>query len=247
MPAVDLPRRPEPATPAPAQAARVDAGRDLLERHPLFRHLDPAARRRIVSFARARRVAAGETIFLKGSAGTSMMAVLAGQVRISALSPQGKEIVLNVINPGEVFGEIALLDGKERTADAVAVSDAELLVLERRDVVGFLEAHPKACITLLETLCQRVRQTTEQVEDMVFLPLPGRIAKVLLRLTKRDGDRVRMSQRELGVAVGGTRESMNKYLGDLRRRRIIALNDGHIRVCDRAALEVALEEILERD
>jgi CRP-like cAMP-binding protein len=237
-----------PSVPTGAlRPRRIDTGRDVLERHFLFRHLEADARGRIVSYARVRHVAAGETIFLKGSAGTSMMAVVAGQVRISVFSPQGKEIVLNVINPGEVFGEIAVLDGKERSADAVALTKCELLVLERRDLVAFLETNAKACITLLETLCQRVRQTSEQVEDMVFLPLPGRIAKVLLRLTRSDGDRVRMSQRELGVSVGGTRESMNKYLGDLRRRQIIALEEGGIRVCDRAALQAALEEVSGRD
>jgi len=236
-----------PTRPATARPDRLDAGRDLLERHFLFRHLDPDVRRRIVSYARVRKVAAGEVILLKGSAGTSMMAVLSGQVRISAPSPQGKEIVLNVINPGDVFGEVAVLDGKERSADATALTKCELLVLERRDVVAFLETNPKICIKLLELLCQRVRQTTEQVEDMVFLPLPGRIAKMLLRLTQGDGDRVKMSQRELGVSVGGTRESMNKHLGELRRRKIIALEEGVIRVCDRAALEAALEEVLARD
>ena len=219
----------------------IAAGREALEQHFLFRHLEAETRRRIVAHARARRYAAGETIFLKGSAGSGMMAVVAGQVRISTLSRQGKEVVLNIIDPGGMFGEIALLDGRERTADATALSECELLVLERRDMLAFLETNPKVCLKLLETLCQRVRQTTEQVEDVLFLQLPSRIAKLLLRLTRRDGDEVKLSQREIGSLVGGTRESMNKYLGDLKRQSIIALDDGIIRVCDRSALEVIAE------
>ncbi|HUA56823.1 MAG TPA: Crp/Fnr family transcriptional regulator [Candidatus Sulfotelmatobacter sp.] len=207
----------------------------------LLRHLEPAARRRIVGFARTRRYAAGETIFLKGSAGTGMMAVLRGRVRISAPSRQGKEIVLNVIEPGEVFGEIALLDGGDRSADATALTDCELLVLERRDVMAFLETNPKACLKLLETLCQKLRRTTEQVEDILFLELPHRMAKVLVRLTRKDGDRVTLSQRELANLVGGTRESMNKYLGAWKRERYIVVEDGAIRVLDRGALEVVAE------
>jgi CRP/FNR family cyclic AMP-dependent transcriptional regulator len=207
----------------------------------LLRYLEPAARRRIVGFARTRRFAAGETIFLKGSPGAGMMAVLSGRVRISAPSRQGKEIVLNVIEVGEVFGEIAMLDGGERSADATALSECELLVLERRDVIGFLETNPKACLKLLETLCQRLRRTTEQVEDILFLELPHRMAKALVRLTRKDGDRVTLSQRELANLVGGTRESMNKYLGTWKRERFIAVEGGAIRVLDRSALEVVAE------
>jgi CRP-like cAMP-binding protein len=214
----------------------ASAGRASLEQHFLLRHLEPEARKRIVGYARTKRYAAGETIFLKGSAGTGMMAVLRGEVRISAPSRQGKEIVLNVIHSGEVFGEIALLDGRERTADATALTECELLVLERRDVMGFLETNPKACLKLLEVLCEKLRRTTEQVEDVVFLQLPNRMAKALLRLTQRDGDRVRLSQRELANLVGGTRESMNKYLGEWKRDEVIAIEDGTITVHDRAAL-----------
>jgi CRP/FNR family cyclic AMP-dependent transcriptional regulator len=220
------------------QSSVVEAGRHSLEKHMLLRHLEPDARLRIVGYARTRRYAAGETIFVKGSAGTGMMTVLIGQVRISVLSRQGKEMVINEINPGEVFGEIALLDGGERTADATAVTNCELLVLERRDVLAFLETNPKACLKLLETVCQRLRRTTEQVEDVVFLELPNRMAKALLRLTRKDDDRVRLSQRELANLVGGTRESMNKYLGTWKRDDIIAIEAGKIRVRDRAALEL---------
>jgi CRP-like cAMP-binding protein len=229
------------ASVAEALSRTITAGRESLEQHFLFRHLESETRRRIVAPARARRYAAGETIFLKGSAASGMMAVVAGQVRISSLSREGKEIVLNIIKPGEVFGEIALIDGGERTADATALSACELLVLERRDLLAFLETNPKVCLKLLETLCQRLRQTTEQVEDVLFLQLPGRIAKLLLRLTRCDGDEVKLAQREIGCLVGGTRESMNKYLGDLRRQNIIALDDGIIRVCDRSALELIAE------
>ncbi len=220
------------------QRATVAAGRDSLAQHSLLRHLDGDTRRRIVGYAHARRFAAGDVIFLKGSPCTGMMTVLTGRVRISALSRQGKEIVLNVIEAGEVFGEVALLDGGERTADATALTECELLVLERRDMLSCLESNPKACLKLLATLCQRLRRTTEQVEDVVFLQLPSRMAKVLVRLTQSDGDQVRLSQRELASLVGGTRESMNKYLGEWKRNQFIAIDDGAIRVLDRGALEV---------
>ncbi len=225
----------------PEPQSSVATSRASFEQHFLFRPLEPDARRRIVGYARTKRYAAGETIFLKGSAGTGMMAVLSGEVRISAPSRQGKEIVLNVILPGEVFGEMALLTGRERTADATALTDCELLVLERREVLGFLETNPKTCLKLLEILCEKLRRTTEQVEDVVFLQLPNRMAKAVLRLTKRDGDQVKLSQRELANLVGGTRESMNKYLGAWKRDEVVTIEDGVITVHDRAALELIAE------
>ena len=115
------------------------------------------------------------------------MIVLRGRVRISSISLAGKEIVLNIINAGEIVGEIATLDGGERSGDAVAMSDCELLVLNRRDFMPFLENHADICLMLIKILCQRLRHTSEQVEDLSFRHLEGRIAKALLQLSQRTG------------------------------------------------------------
>jgi CRP/FNR family transcriptional regulator, cyclic AMP receptor protein len=223
-----------------ADVAGAAEGRSWLENHFLLKLLDEEDRKRIVGFAKPRRYAAGQTIFLKGDEGNGMMAVLKGQVRISAPSREGKEVVLNIINPGEVFGEIALLDGRERTADATALNDCELLVLERRDVMQFLHKSPEICIKLLVVLCDKLRRTTEQVEDVLFLGLASRLAKILLRLTEKEGE-VKIAQRELGNLVGVTRESVNKYLADWQRHGMVEVDAGVIRVCDREALELVAE------
>jgi CRP-like cAMP-binding protein len=204
----------------PPKPTGISDRRIIFRRHPLFTHLPDADVDQLLRYARIERHKAGHTIFLKGSPGHGMMAVLSGQVRISAPSPEGKEIVLNLVGPGEVFGEIALLDGHERTADAVAMNDCELLVLERRDFIPFLERHPEVCIRLMEVLCARLRRTSEQVEDVLFLELPARLAKTLLRLAKEHGHMtaagqvidLKLSQRELGNLTGATRESVNKQL-----------------------------------
>ena len=223
-----------------ADVAGAAEGRSWLENHFLLKLLDEEDRKRVVGFAKPRRYPAGQTIFLKGDEGNGMMAVLKGQVRISAPSREGKEVVLNIINPGEVFGEIALLDGRERTADATALSDCELLVLERRDVMQFLHKSPEICIKLLVVLCDKLRRTTEQVEDVLFLGLASRLAKILLRLTEKDGE-VKIAQRELGNLVGVTRESVNKYLADWQRHGMVEVDAGVIRVRDREALELVAE------
>ena len=98
-----------------------------------------------------------------------MMVVVRGRVKVCSHSEDGKELVLNLINPGEVVGEIALLDGADRTADAVTLTETELLVLERRDFVPFLQRHPDACMRLFAVLCERLRKTSELLEEALFL------------------------------------------------------------------------------
>lgn len=233
-------------------ATRSDPeGRHLLEKCRLFRALAEHTRWQLASRAHLYRFAAGESIFEIGSPGQSMLAVLVGTVRITAQSSAGREIVLADLGAGEVFGEIALLDGRGRTASAIALSACELLVLERRDVLPFLESHPQACIRLLETLCDRLRQADEQITEIAFSDLSVRLAKVLLSKAVRPGGgidlalgpKLGLSQRELAMLIGGTRESVNRCLRDWHRRGIVHLRGGWI-VID---APTALEDIAVRD
>src|SRR5260370_14676592 len=162
-----------------------------------------------------------------GSPGASMMAVLSGTVRISIPSHEGREIVLAVLQPGEVFGEIALLDGKERTADAHATTACALAVLERRDVLEFLERQPNAWPRVVEVLCDRLRATDRQMAEVAMQQLPVRLAKVLLRLTyvealSRPPARVKVSQRELGNIVGWARVTCKNSLNHWERAGWVA-------------------------
>ena len=174
-----------------------------------------------------------------------MMAVLDGNIRISVPSPEGKEIVLAIMQPGEVFGEIALLDGKERTAEATAMTDCTLAVLERRDVLSFLEGHPSAWPRLVELLCARLRHSDQQITEMAFLQLPVRLAKVLLRMADmaaglaggRAGTRIKLTQRELGNIVGMTRESVNKCLREWQRAGIVRIEANSVVIVKRDELE----------
>lgn len=219
--------------------------RKLLEGHFLLGRLQPEELAKLSSYTRIVRYAANDTIFLKGSPGTGMMAVVTGRVKISSPSPDGKEVILNVINPGEIFGEVALLDGKERTADAIALTACELLVLERRDFLPFLRSNPDVCIRMLGILCERLRRTSEQVEDILFLDLSGRLARALVRLAQTHGERgtdgiriaLPLSQRQFGEMVGLSRESINKQLNAWQREGLIALDKGRITIRGMQALE----------
>ena len=219
--------------------------RQIFERHFLLGELPRDKIDTLLTYARVERYPAGREIFAKGSPPHSMMAVLRGSVRIGSVSPDGKEIVLNIINAGEVFGEIALLDGRDRTADATAMTDCELLVLNRRDFLPFLEGHADICMKLLKILAQRLRQTSEQVEDMLFRDLGSRIAKALLHLAHSSGRQepqgvtldLHLSQRELGNIAGGTRESVNKHLSIWQKAGFIDLSKGSIVIRDIDAIE----------
>src|SRR4029077_6042653 len=194
--------------------------RQIFEGNFLLGKLTPDEIDTLLHYARVERYPAGEEIYAKGSPGNSMMAVLRGTAKMSSGSAEGKEIVLNIMQPGEIFGEIALLDGEERSADAVAMTDCELLVLHRRDFMPILEKRADICLILLRILCQRLRQTSEQVEDVLFRHLESRVAKALLHLGDSAGlhgvpsspVELHVSQRELGSHAGGSRESVNKHL-----------------------------------
>jgi CRP-like cAMP-binding protein len=222
----------------------TDDVRRVLGECVLFHELAPQERNILFARVRVRSYAAGETIFLMGSAGDSLMAVLSGSVRISVPSPDGKEIVLAIIQPREVFGEIALLDGKERTADARAIGPCTLAILERRDVLSFFSNHPKVWPKVVEVLCGRLRNTDQHIAEIALLELPTRLAKALLRFANAEEHstdpaplQVQLSQRELGNICGASRESVNKCLGGWQRRGIVQVEEGVVIVTNRTALE----------
>ena len=197
----------------------------------------PAAQQdRIVDLASERLVRRGQTIFQRGDAESSMMAVLKGSVRISAGSADGKEVILNTIGVGEVFGEIALLDGKPRSADATATEDSTLLVIERRHFLPFLLQNEDLVLRMLAVLCQRLRQTSDALGDMVLLDLPGRLASLLTRLAGDHGTATplgiridfKLSQRDIGSRVASSRESVNKQLHLWQDKGWLSLDYGYI-------------------
>jgi len=207
----------------------------LLRNHSLFRDLPAAVIEHLGSYMKTRRVVRGTTIFAKGDPGSGLMGVLAGTVKVSVASADGKDIVLNLFHEGEVFGEIALLDGRPRTADATAMSDCELVVIERRDFVPFLSDHPDVMLKFIEILCSRLRRTSEQVQDITFLNLPTRLAKTLLQLTAaEDGSatarKAAVTQREISQMIGISRESTNKQLRAWAKRGWIRLERGGVNV-----------------
>jgi CRP/FNR family transcriptional regulator, cyclic AMP receptor protein len=233
-----------------AKPASHDEKLKIFTRHFLFGKLSANEIDALISYARVERYRAGREIFAKGSPGHSLMAVLRGSVKISSLSDSGKEIVFTIFNEGEIFGEIAVLDGDERSADATAMTDCELLVLNRRDLLPVLERRPDVCMILLRILCRRLRVTTEQVEDVMFRHLESRVARALVQLAESlslHGVRSRsvelhVSQRELGNMAGGSRESVNKQLQIWYRQGLIDLSKCSIIIRDIEAIRRLIDK-----
>jgi CRP/FNR family transcriptional regulator, cyclic AMP receptor protein len=171
--------------------------------------------------------------------------VLTGSVRISIPSPHGKQIVLADLPAGEIFGEIALLDGRGRSADATALTNCDLVVLSRRDVLPILKQHPDVSLTLLEVVCRRLRDADERMADILFFNAPVRLAKIILRgaATRREACvadatlKVALSQGELGNMAGVRRERVNHCLREWQRRGIVEIKDGWIVVLQPSMLE----------
>ncbi len=221
-----------------------EARRRVLLSSPLFDALPREALDDILARAGDKFVRRGQTIFLKGDEGSYMVAVLSGRMRISATSPEGREITLNMIDAGEVFGEMALLDGKTRSADATALEDSQLLLVERRDFLPHLMSNLTLALRLIDVLCARLRDTSETLGNFAMLDLPGRLSRRLLTLAAEYGHfvdgqirlNIRLSHTDLGRFVGSSRESVNKQMRAWEEDGIVARADSRIALCKPDAL-----------
>jgi CRP-like cAMP-binding protein len=218
----------------------------VLRKQPIFCDLDPEALDQLCRYAKHTTLKRGTTIVSKGDPGNSLIVVISGTIKISVSSPDGRSAILNLIGPGEIFGEVAVLDGKARTADATANSNCEIYVIDRRDFIPFVRSQPALAMKFIELLCTRLRWTSDQVEEVILQNLPGRLASALLRLTEKHklaptGRTIAITQQEISEMVGMTRESINKQLRVWAARNWVRLEHGAIVVLDVASLRELVE------
>ncbi len=208
-----------------------ESKRALIAGNFLFGNLSNDELDKVLALAQLKRCKPRQVVWRKGDAGGGMVAILSGHVKLSALAAGGKELALSIVNPGEIFGEIALLDGQERSVDATAIDACEILLIDRRDFIPFLIDHPAIAIRLMAALCARLRRAGQKFEDSA-LGLAPRLAKSLLGLVDQHGKPapggavridLNLSQRELGALIGVSRESVNKQLGLWRRQGLVGL------------------------
>jgi CRP-like cAMP-binding protein len=214
---------------------------DLLRLHPFFSALSARDAQELSKRTHSRHVPAGHVLFQEGDAGDGLYGILAGRVAFTVDSAQGKELILNVLGPGEFFGEIALLDCKGHTATAVVRDACHLLFISRKAFMAFFADKPEAMSRIIELLCARLRRSTEYIADTAFLDLSTRLAKQLVSLAHEDGSSreaaLRISHAELAAMLGVPRERVSMQLAAWSDRGILDQGRGHLVVRDRRALQ----------
>ncbi len=220
---------------------------DAMMQAPLFSALDAEAAAALRASMTEKRVPRAGIIFSEGEPGDRMYVILDGKVKLGQTSPDGRESLLAVLGPGEVFGELSLFDPGPRTATATAVTDTVVVGLGHTDLRPWLTGRPEVAEALLQALAQRLRRTNEALADLVFSDVPGRVAKQLLELADKfgqpgpDGVLVQhdLTQEELAQLVGASRETVNKALADFTQR-------GWIEVDQRQVLLLDMERLARR-
>jgi CRP/FNR family transcriptional regulator len=207
---------------------------------PLFAALDADDAQVLSTELTTREVPRGHVVFNEGDAGDRLFVVLDGKVKISRTASDGRENLLTVLGPGEMFGELSLFDPGPRTATATAVTESTLGSLDHDDLRPLLLARPAVAMHLLRALAQRLRRTNEAMADLVFSDVPGRVANALLGLAEKfgvtDGDGVRvqhdLTQEELAQLVGASRETVNKALSEFANRGWLRLEGRTVLLLD---------------
>lgn len=225
------------------------SAKGVLQRNYLFRGLPDGSLERIAALATRRSYAKGAVIFAQGDEGDALFGVAAGRVRISASGAGGQEVFLNIMEPGDTFGEIAVMDGLPRTAGATALDPTTVIILKRADFLQLLEREPLLAIHLLKLLCERLRWTSELVEESAFLAGPARLAKRLLILASLHGRaanigqlELRISQAELARFLGISRQIVNQQLSEWRRQGWVDLGRSQIVILNAEALRRVITE-----
>lgn len=225
-----------------------DRMRDVLKAKSVLAALPDAVLDDLVRRARQVRFAKGAAIYQRGDEGDSLMVIVSGRVKIANVSADAREVVLNFLGPGDLAGELAVLDGKPRSADAVALEATEALVIFRRDLIPVLEQSPKAMLGVIAALAGKLRAMTAAVEH-AGLQMTARAANALLRLADQHGQKVadgvlidiKLSQRDLGSFAGLSRENMNRQLSELKEQGLIRLDGAQIVIIDRNGLAACAE------
>jgi CRP-like cAMP-binding protein len=220
---------------------------DVVRRAPLFSALDDEAAQALMESMTASRLERGDILFHEGDRGDRLYVIGEGKIKLGLTSSDGRENLLAILGPGEMFGELSLFDPGARTATATAVAETQLIALGHEDLTAFLSGRPVVAATMLAALARRLRRTNETLSDLVFTDVPGRVAKALLDLSNRFGRSAEdgilvahdLTQEELAQLVGASRETVNKALADFATR-------GWIKLEARAVVLIDVERIQRR-
>jgi CRP-like cAMP-binding protein len=219
----------------------------VVRKAPIFLGLDTSAADALRASMSLVKLRKGQSLFKEGDDGDNLYVVSNGKVKLGTKSPDGRENLLMILGPGDMFGELSLFDSGPRTATATAVTDSKLLTLGQEKVIPWVKEYPEVSLQLLARLASRLRRTNEVVGDLVFSDVPGRVAKALIDLGVKFGEKRSeglfvnhdLTQEELAQLVGASRETVNKSLADFAQR-------GWLRLEARSVMILDYERLLKR-
>jgi len=207
---------------------------------PLFAALDAEGAAALRASLVSRDVSKGDVLFQEGQIGDHMYVIVEGKVKLGQTSTDGRESLLGVLGPGEMFGELSLFDPGMRTSTATALTDTTVLLMGHDQLKPWLSGRPEVAAALLQALARRIRRTNDAMADLVFSDVPGRVAKALMDLGEKFGEVTPeglmvthdMTQEELAQLVGASRETVNKALADFAQRGWIRLESRQVLIID---------------
>ena len=220
----------------------------FLKSNTFFGALSDAALDALIRKGHIKKFSRGDTIFRRGDPGDFLVVIVSGQIEISNITADAKEVVLNFLDSGDINGEVAVLDGNARSANVTALEDLEVFLIYGRDLMPVLLAHPQAMLEIMQILCQRLRATSAIIEDGT-LAMRGRTAKGLLRLahqhgrTSKDGIRIHpiLSQDDLGKYLDISRENVSRQLGHLKDANVIRIEGSQVVITNETGLAAIAE------
>src|SRR6185436_10275381 len=233
----------------PTHSPHPDSVRPFLTKNTFLGRLPDVVLDALVRKGQVKMFARGSFIYRRGDPGDSLMVVIAGRAKLANDNVDGKEVVLHFLGPGDICGEIAALDGKERAADAIALDDADVFVVSTRDLLPTLAAHPDAMLAIIRSLCEKVRAGAAIIVDNT-LEMRGRTAMGLLRLARQHGRKsadgvslqLTISQEELGKYLWLSRANVSRQLGQLKLANMIKISGAEITILDEKGLaDIAID------
>ena len=218
---------------------------DLLRQVPLFSGLHEEDIQSLIGAVTRRKYPRDAVIFFESDPGDAMFMIIAGRVKVTILSDDGREIILSILSDRDFFGEMALLDNEPRSATAIAVQDTEVAVIHQKDFLSIVEKRPRVAINLLSALSDRLRKANHQIGSLALLDVYGRVAGVLLEMARDTGIRLkdgrirfrRPTHQEIANMIGATRETVSRTISDLHRQGYIEISGKNVVIQDQFAKE----------
>ena len=214
--------------------------KNILRQIPLFSSLKDEELDAIYELSFTKNCPKDTVILLENEEGDTLFIIINGKVKVTTFSESGKEVIFSILNEGDFFGDMSLLDGKPRSATVISMEDSKLRLIRRNDFNNLIEKHPKIALNFLEELALRLRKADERIESLAFLDVTGRVAGILLQLAEEYGEktdkgliiRSRPTHQELANMVGTTRETVTRILKQLENKQYVSMDGKDINIID---------------